>query len=135
MGRDPVHRSGVHSGFDCMRSLLTSGIKAILAVAALSTGIHWALRLQRDSDGLTTPAIASIADPEMTGSISPRASAPPPPAAETRQAVAPAPEAPAPLASRPAQARAPQPSELDQSHLAALMANASAPAPKKAAKR
>lgn len=129
MGRDPVHRSGVHSGFDCMRSLLTSGIKAILAVAALSTGIHWALRLQRDSDGLTTPAIASIADPETTGSISPRASAPPP-AAEMRQAVAPAPAAP-----RPAVARAPQPSELDQSHLAALMANASAPAPKKAAKR
>ena len=132
MGRDPVHRSGVHSGFDCMRSLLTSGIKAILAVAALSTGIHWALRLQRDSDGLTTPAIASIADPEMTGSISPRASAPPP-AAETRQAVAPAPEAPAPLASRPAQARAPQPPALDQSHLAALIATATAP--KKTAKR
>lgn len=135
MGRDPVHRSGVHSGFDCMRSLGTSGIKAILAVAALSTGIHWALRLQRNSDGLTTPAIASIADPEMTGSISPRASAPP--TAETRQAVAPAPEAPAPLASRPAQARAPQPPALDHSHLAALIATAPAPAPvpKKTAKR
>lgn len=112
-----------------MRSLLTSGIKAILAVAALSTAIHWALRLQRDSDGLTTPAIASIADPETTGAISPRASAPPPPA-EARQAVAPLPAAP-----RPAVARAPVPSVLDQSRLAALIADATAPAPKKAAKR
>ena len=117
-----------------MRSLLTSGIKAILAVAALSTGIHWALRLQRDSNGLTTPAIASIADPETTGSIAPRASAPSP-AAEIRQPVAPAPVGALPAVPRPAVARAAQPSELDQSRLAALIANATAPAPKKAAKR
>ena len=110
-----------------MRSLLTGGIKAILAVAALSTAIHWALRLQRDSDGLTTPAIASIADPETTGSIAPRA---PAPAAEVRQA-----QAQAPVAPRAATARAPLPSDLDQSHLAALIATASAPAPRKAAKR
>ncbi len=112
-----------------MRSLLTSGIKAILAVAALSTAIHWALRLQRDSDGLTTPAIASIADPETTGSIAPRVGTAPQ-AAEMRQAVAPSPSAP-----RPAAARAPFASELDQSHLAALIATAGAPAPKKTAKR
>ena len=115
-----------------MRALLTSGIKAILAVAALSTAIHWALRLQRDSDGLTTPAIASIADPETTGSVAPRASGPSPgsaPAAvveEARQAVAPA-------APRTEARKAP-PAGLDQSHLAALIATASA-APKKAAKR
>jgi hypothetical protein len=31
-----------------MRRLLTGGIKAILAVAALSTAAHWTLRLQRE---------------------------------------------------------------------------------------
>lgn len=119
-----------------MRALLTSGIKAILAVAALSTAVHWALRLQRDSNGLTTPAIASIADPETTGSIAPRASGPSPVSApsavveEARQAVAPA--------IPRVEARKAPPTGLDQSHLASLIATATATttaAPKKAAKR
>lgn len=108
-----------------MRSLLTGGIKAILAIAALSTAAHWALRLQRDAEGLPAPVFASLADPETTGSIAPRQSAPPAP--EPRQAVAPA-------APRAAELR-PAPSGLDQSHLAALIATAGAAPKTKVAKR
>ena len=54
-----------------MRALLTSGIKAILAVAALSTAAHWALRVQREA--APAASVASIPDPVATGSIEPRA--------------------------------------------------------------
>jgi hypothetical protein len=58
-----------------MRRLLTGGIKAILAVAALSTAAHWTLRLQREP---TSPlrAQADLADPVTTGSITPRRAEP-----------------------------------------------------------
>ncbi|MBN6824674.1 hypothetical protein JRF84_34520, partial [Methylobacterium organophilum] len=54
-----------------MRALLTSGIKAILGIAALSTAAHWTLRVQRES---AAPAVAtaSLAEPTATGSIEPR---------------------------------------------------------------
>ncbi|WP_331311628.1 hypothetical protein [Methylobacterium oryzae] len=54
-----------------MRALLTSGIKAILGIAALSTAAHWTLRVQRES---AAPAVAtaSLAEPAATGSIEPR---------------------------------------------------------------
>ncbi|MGU3358734.1 hypothetical protein ACLBWX_00210 [Methylobacterium sp. M6A4_1b] len=58
-----------------MRRLLTGGIKAILAVAALSTAAHWTLRLQREP----TPSVraqADFADPVTTGSITPRRAEP-----------------------------------------------------------
>ncbi|GJE38262.1 hypothetical protein [Methylobacterium persicinum] len=110
-----------------MRSLLTGGIKAILAIAALSTAAHWALRLQRDAEGLPAPVMASLADPETTGSIAPRQTALPAP--EALQTLAPAPVA-APAADvRPAR------SGLDQSHLAALIATATAAPKAKVAKR
>ncbi|MBY0258153.1 hypothetical protein [Methylobacterium sp.] len=54
-----------------MRRLLTGGIKAILAIAALATATHWVLRLQREP----TPSarvLAELADPVTTGSITPR---------------------------------------------------------------
>ncbi len=54
-----------------MRRHLTTGIKAILTVAALSTAVHWAMRFQREAD--TTPtAVAAVADPVTTGSIGQR---------------------------------------------------------------
>lgn len=53
-----------------MRSLLSSGIKAILAVAALSVAAHWTLRLQREPSAPV--AMAAIPDPVATGSIAPR---------------------------------------------------------------
>ncbi|MEL6064452.1 MULTISPECIES: hypothetical protein [unclassified Methylobacterium] len=103
-----------------MRALLTGGIKAILAVAVLSTAAHWTLRVQRES--AISVAAAAVPDPVATGSIEPRrverplAAASPPPA----------PAAPAPTAGiGPA-------SGLDQTHLAALMAGAAPP--RKAAK-
>lgn len=103
-----------------MRALLTSGIKAILAVAALSTAAHWTLRVQRDS--AISVAAAAVPDPVATGSIAPHRVEPPLAAAS----LAPAPAVPAPAAGLgPA-------SGLDQSHLAALMAGA--PPPRKAAK-
>lgn len=53
-----------------MRRLLTGGIKAILAIAALSTAAHWALRVQREP---APPAVtAAPPDPVVTGSITPR---------------------------------------------------------------
>ncbi|MCJ2011600.1 hypothetical protein [Methylobacterium sp. J-076] len=112
-----------------MRSLLTGGIKAILAVAALSTAVHWALRLQREPGGLVSAAYASLPDPETTGSIAPRQAAPP--ALDPRPATAAVPvPAPAPVAKA---ARA-APVGLDQSHLAALVATATGAAKAKAAK-
>ncbi|SDN45312.1 hypothetical protein SAMN05216360_108184 [Methylobacterium phyllostachyos] len=99
-----------------MRALLTSGIKAILAVAALSTAAHWTLRVQRES--AISVAAAAVPDPVATGSIAPRRVEPPLAAASP----APAPAVPAPSSA----------SGLDQSHLAALMAGAAPP--RKAAK-
>jgi hypothetical protein len=59
------------SGLTTMRRLLTGGIKAILAIAALSTATHWAMRLQREPVP-TAQAAADFADPVTTGSITPR---------------------------------------------------------------
>ncbi|WCS27017.1 hypothetical protein LOK46_09445 [Methylobacterium sp. NMS14P] len=100
-----------------MRALLTSGIKAILGIAALSTAAHWTLRVQRES---AAPAVAtaSLAEPAATGSIEPRR-------VERAAALAPAPvaaAAPAPAARAAA--------GLDQSHLAALIAGTTPPKPK-----
>jgi hypothetical protein len=106
-----------------MRALLTSGIKAILAVAALSTAAHWALRVQREA---ATPAVsvakssdpvARAPDPVVTGSVEPR------------QAVRPAPAvAGAALAGSTAAQPVPAPvSGLDQTHLAALIAGTAPP--------
>ena len=102
-----------------MRALLTSGIKAILGIAALSTAAHWTLRVQRES---AAPAVAtaSLAEPAATGSIEPRR-------VERAAALAPAPvAAAAPVPAAPARAAA----GLDQSHLAALIAGATPPRPK-----
>lgn len=52
-----------------MRRLLTGGIKAILAIAALSTAAHWTMRLQRDP---APRPVAAIPDPVTTGSIDAR---------------------------------------------------------------
>lgn len=112
-----------------MRSLLTGGIKAILAIAALSTAAHWALRLQRDAEGLPATVLASVPDPETTGAITPRPSVPP--GLDPRPALAPA---PSPVAPRAAEVRSPQPG-LDQSHLAALIATATGTPKAKAGKR
>ena len=54
-----------------MRRILTSGIKAILAIAVLSTAAHWALRLQRGPQAPALP-VATLPDPVSTGSIAPR---------------------------------------------------------------
>ncbi|WP_232630850.1 hypothetical protein [Methylobacterium sp. Leaf118] len=51
-----------------MRRILTSGIKAILAIALLSTAAHWALRLQREPPAPALP-VASLPDPVSTGSL------------------------------------------------------------------
>ncbi len=55
-----------------MRRLLTGGIKAILAIAGLSTAAHWALRLQDDKPAARVTGMASIPEPAATGSIVPR---------------------------------------------------------------
>ncbi|WP_336485634.1 hypothetical protein [Methylobacterium nigriterrae] len=95
-----------------MRRLLTGGIKAILAIAALSTAAHWAMRVQREPSP-AAPAIAALTDPVTTGSIEPR------------------------RFERPAEAtRAETPARgLDQDHLSALIASTTAekPRPQKAA--
>ncbi|GJE58454.1 hypothetical protein [Methylobacterium trifolii] len=90
-----------------MRRLLTGGIKAILAIAALSTAAHWALRVQREP-AAPIPAMASLPDPVTTGSIEPR---------KVERAVA----AAKPEAQAPVQARG-----LDQGHLSALIASTTA---------
>ncbi|CAA2099364.1 hypothetical protein MBUL_00111 [Methylobacterium bullatum] len=51
-----------------MRRLLTSGIKAIVAIAALSTAAHWAMRVQRAPTAMPAP-VAAAKDPVSTGSI------------------------------------------------------------------
>jgi hypothetical protein len=115
-----------------MRSLLTSGIKAILAIAALSTAAHWTFRLQREPDGSPRPLLASLADPDATGSIAPRR-------VEAPQAAVPAP-APMPpqdtlkSALKPAEAARPAAAGRDQSHLAALIAGTTTAAAKPRAK-
>jgi hypothetical protein len=110
-----------------MRSLLTSGIKAILAIAALSTAAHWTLRLQREPEGSVRPLLASVAEPESTGSIAPRRT-------EPTSAVPPAPAAQQ-AALRAAEPVRAAPAGLDQSHLAALIAGASEKPRAKVAKR
>lgn len=55
-----------------MRRLLTGGIKAILAIAALSTAAHWAMRIQREPAATDRVATAAQPDPITTGSIEPR---------------------------------------------------------------
>ena len=106
-----------------MRALLTSGIKAILAVAALSTAAHWTLRVQRESSA--PMAVASIPEPVTTGSIEPRqverlSERPISAAATIPPAAAPSPPR---AATTPA-------TGLDQSHLAALIAGTVPPKPK-----
>ncbi|KQP72352.1 hypothetical protein [Methylobacterium sp. Leaf112] len=54
-----------------MRRLLTGGIKAILAIAALSTAAHWTMRLQREP---SPRPVAALPDPVTTGSIDARKS-------------------------------------------------------------
>lgn len=55
-----------------MRRLLTGGIKAILAIAALSTAAHWAMRLHREPSAIDRVAATALPDPVSTGSIEPR---------------------------------------------------------------
>ncbi|KAA0121453.1 hypothetical protein CIW48_23945 [Methylobacterium sp. P1-11] len=102
-----------------MRALLTSGIKAILGIAALSTAAHWTLRVQRES--AVPVATASLAEPAATGSIEPRR-------VERAAALAPT-SAPASV-SAPVPVAARVPAGLDQSHLAALIAGATPSKPK-----
>ena len=54
-----------------MRRLLTGGIKAILAIAALSTAAHWALRVHREPAAAIARAPV-LPEPTTTGSIEPR---------------------------------------------------------------
>jgi len=91
-----------------MRRFLTGGIKAILAIAALSTAAHWAMRVQREPASPALP-VAALADPVTTGSIS------------GRKAERPAPEA----AVMPASL-----GNVDKDHLAKLMAGAASERPK-----
>jgi len=67
---EPAAFSSVFSGLTLMRRLLSGGIKAILAIAALSTMAHWAMRVQR-TGGNAAPVVASIPEPSTTGSIAP----------------------------------------------------------------
>ena len=95
-----------------MRALLTGGIKAILAIATLSTAAHWTLRVQRESASASPiPVLASASDPVTTGSVEPRRTG----SAAVVPALSPA---AAPAAG------------LDQGHLAALMAGATPGKPK-----
>lgn len=84
-----------------MRRLVTGGIKAILAIAALSTAAHWAMRMNRATPA-AAPSIAALAEPTTTGSIEPRRVDPVPAKAAT-----------------PARG-------LDQAHLSMLIATAGA---------
>ncbi|WP_430910360.1 hypothetical protein [Methylobacterium sp. sgz302541] len=95
-----------------MRRLVTGGIKAILAIAALSTAAHWAMRMNRAPSPLTT-AIAAMPDPATTGSI------------DQRRVERPVPDAPK---------AEPVTRGLDQRHLSMLIAGAGAAAPAAAAK-
>ncbi|MEH3117952.1 MAG: hypothetical protein PGN25_10265 [Methylorubrum populi] len=93
-----------------MRRFLTGGIKAILAIAVLSTAAHWAMRIQREPAAPALP-VAALADPVTTGSIA------------ARKAERLAPEA---GAAMPASLGG----GLDQQHLAKLMAGAATDRPK-----
>jgi hypothetical protein len=95
-----------------MRALLTGGIKAILAIAALSTAAHWALRVQREPTA-PAPAMATLPEPTTTGSIEPRRI-----------------ERPAAKGVERAPEKAPAAAGLDQTHLAALIADATGAKPK-----
>ena len=129
-------RNRVLSGLTTMRALLTGGIKAILAIAALSTAAHWALRVQRDAPP-PAPAMASLPEPTTTGSIEPRrieraamakavdAKAADPKPADVRAAMAKVPD----LKGADAKARQAT-SGLDQMHLSALIAGTAAERPK-----
>lgn len=124
-------RNRVLSGLTTMRALLTGGIKAILAIAALSTAAHWALRVQRDAPP-PVPAMASIPEPTTTGSIEPRRveRAAMPKATDLKPADIKAAMAKVPDA-KGSDAKARQAtSGLDQMHLSALMAGAAADRPK-----
>ena len=88
-----------------MRRVLTGGIKAVLASAALSTAAHWAMRMQRTPEPATS--VATLADPVTTGSIQPRKV-----------------ERVAPPAAEPAIGA------LDQQHLMKLIAGATVEKPK-----
>ncbi|WP_375274097.1 hypothetical protein [Methylorubrum thiocyanatum] len=91
-----------------MRRFLTGGIKAILAIAALSTAAHWAMRVQREPSAPALP-VAALADPVTTGSIAARK-----PDRASEAAIM-----PASLGGG-----------LDQDHLAKLMAGAASDRPK-----
>ncbi len=99
-----------------MRALLTGGIKAILAVAALSTAAHWTLRVQREA--ALPVAAAAVSEPVATGSIEPR---------RVERPLAAASPPPAPVV--PAAGIGPV-SGLDQTHLATLIAGATPSKPK-----
>ena len=94
-----------------MRGLLTGGVKAILAIAALSTAAHWAMRVQRDP-APSAPTVAALPDPVTTGSIEPRR--------VERPAVEPVRK----------DARLDKDPRLDQDHLSALIASTTGPVPK-----
>lgn len=96
-----------------MRRLLTTGIKAILAIAALTTAAHWVMRVQREAEP-TTSAIAAVPEPATTGSIAQRK---------------------VERASTPVVAETLAPAQgLDQLHLTKLFANATTEKPKAAPK-
>ena len=55
---EPVAFQRFVPGLTIMRRLLTGGIKAILAIAALSTAAHWAMRIQREPTAIDRVAAA-----------------------------------------------------------------------------
>lgn len=138
MAGDPAARLRVLSGLTIMRALLTGGIKAILAIAALSTAAHWVLRVQRDAPAPAT-AMASLPEPTTTGSIEPRRIERPalPKGSELKASDIKAADPKATALKLPDAKVRPAASGLDQTHLAALIAGTAAdrakaqkPAPK-----
>ena len=91
-----------------MRRFLTGGIKAILAIAVLSTAAHWAMRVQREPASAALP-VAALADPVTTGSIAAR---------KTERSAPEAAVMPVSLGG------------IDKDHLAKLMAGAASERPK-----
>lgn len=96
-----------------MRRFLTNGIKAILAIALLSTAAHWAMRLQREPAAAPPLPVAALPDPVSTGSITRRKAEP----------------------FSGASVQAASADGFDQDHLAKLMAGASAAKAQKASSR
>ena len=92
-----------------MRRILTGGIKAVLAIAALSTAAHWAMRMRRAPEPTAAVAVAPVPvpDPVTTGSIQPR---------KVERAVPPVAEAPT--------------QGLDQQHLMKLISGAAVEKPR-----